>query len=124
MAHVITGKSCCALCGEVLGVTDNIVGTCAFLPPGHQFWKFSDAPFHERCATAWADGEEFFRLYREFQKLWDERPTPSEGMNFSDFEKTEAYRVWGAKIEAFPSERSVHDTNISETGTEKTGSSE
>jgi hypothetical protein len=85
-----------------LGTSDLIVGTCAFLPRGHKFWKFSDAAFHDRCVKAWVDGEEFFRLYREFRELWDARPMPPTGMSFVDFEKTEEFRLWGSKLKAFP----------------------
>jgi len=69
MALLITGKSLCALCGEVIAKGDRAVGTSHFIGnPADPFFRYSDAPFHERCFDAWDKREEFLARYEEAKK--------------------------------------------------------
>ena len=59
MALIIRGSSKCALCERVIEAQDDIVATSHFLGPGHQLWRYSDAPMHRECFLAWGDRRAF-----------------------------------------------------------------
>ena len=63
MALIITGKSHCAVCGEVIAKDDEIVATSHFLGPSDPLFRYSDAPFHKRCFLTWQRREEFVTRY-------------------------------------------------------------
>jgi hypothetical protein len=66
MALIEPGASKCALCGEVIGLHDEIVATSHFIADRKDsFWQYSDAPFHKRCFLAWDRRAEFVRRYNE-----------------------------------------------------------
>ena len=65
MALIITGKSLCALCGDVIAKEDELVATSHFLGPDDPLFRFSDAPFHKRCFLAWEHREEFVSRYND-----------------------------------------------------------
>ena len=78
-------------CGETLRDEHDVVGFPAFLSRSHRLWKFSDSAFHSPCFSGWEDREEFETIYQAFRELWEKRPKIPEGMEFSQFEKTEEY---------------------------------
>jgi len=64
MAIIITGKSKCALCGEVLLSEQEIVGTPHFIADRNDpLWRFSDAAMHRACFDAWEHRAEFLAKY-------------------------------------------------------------
>lgn len=73
MALILTGKSRCKLCGDVLQTDDEIRGFPHFLPPDHPFGKLSDAAVHLRCFAELPDRAVVEELLARFR-----RPTDSE----------------------------------------------
>lgn len=65
MALIITGKSLCAICGEVIAKGDEVVATSHFLGPSEPLHRYSDAPFHKRCFLTWDRREEFVTRYND-----------------------------------------------------------
>jgi hypothetical protein len=105
MALYFSGKSTCALCGEVIQKDQGVIGYPAFLRPTHRLWKYSDAVFHAACHEDWPDRAEFEALYREFKDEWDKRPGVPGGMSFAEFEATEPYKEFARKMEEFSNRR-------------------
>lgn len=53
MAIIILGKSPCALCGEILRASDDVVALPAFsYGKADPLWVFNDAGLHNRCLAA------------------------------------------------------------------------
>ena len=66
MALLLRGKTECALCGEVIGATDEVVGTQHFISdPSDTFFRYSDAVLHKTCFEAWEQRAEFLARYEE-----------------------------------------------------------
>ena len=72
MAHFFGGSTKCALCEHV--IDDSPRGFPAFLPKGHELWRFSDACFHESCYVEWSQRERMETLHSRFREMWDRRP--------------------------------------------------
>lgn len=72
MPFILTGKSKCVICGEV--IIDDYLSFSAFLPKHHKFYAYSDAVFHHSCFLNWEDHDEFQKLYNRFREIWESRP--------------------------------------------------
>lgn len=60
MALIISGKTKCPLCGEVIAAGQRLVATSPFIEdPNHALWRFSDAAIHYDCFQSWERREEF-----------------------------------------------------------------
>ena len=53
MAIIFEGSSKCAICGEVLKKTDEIVGLPAISDTEHPLYKYFDTGFHKSCMDNW-----------------------------------------------------------------------
>jgi hypothetical protein len=66
MALIIRGTTECALCHEILGDEDDIIGTSHFIDsPSDRFYNFSDAAMHRTCFLAWGMRARFIRRYNQ-----------------------------------------------------------
>ena len=69
MALLLRGKTQCALCHEVIGKDDEIVGTTHFIADrADPLWPFSDAVFPKRCFDAWERRGEFIARHQEARR--------------------------------------------------------
>lgn len=69
MALIDRGASKCAICGEVIGLDDDIVATSHFIADRtDSLWQYSDAPFHRRCFLVWDRRGEFVLRYNEIME--------------------------------------------------------
>ena len=67
MAITIRGKSCCALCSEVLDAGQELFATSAFIEDqSHRFWRYSDASMHLTCFLAWPDRSDFIDEFNAY----------------------------------------------------------
>jgi hypothetical protein len=69
MAIIILGKSECPLCGRVIQVDDDYMGTPHFLPSG-PLSRYSDAGIHRDCFMAWPKAGEFRLAFNEVGRSW------------------------------------------------------
>ena len=66
MGFFILGETSCSLCGELIRVGDDIVGTTHFIDDDTDpLWRYSDSVMHRGCFDVWEHREEFARRYRE-----------------------------------------------------------
>lgn len=77
MAILITGKSRCLLCGQVIASSDEVVATPAFLKREHALARFSDAVFHRRCFNESPEHDEAERLLARFKEVMAAAPPKS-----------------------------------------------
>jgi hypothetical protein len=67
MALLLRGKTECALCGEVIGVSDEVFGTPHFIGDSTDpLFRFSDAALHRRCFETWQHHDEFLARYEKW----------------------------------------------------------
>ena len=59
MAIIITGKTTCSICDEVLEEGQEVYATSAFLRSEHPLWRFSDSGMHWDCFENWAHRADF-----------------------------------------------------------------
>jgi hypothetical protein len=86
MAHLIPGKTPCAICGDAIAAAADAVGFPAFIPRGHEFERYSDCAFHRDCYLGWDEHDRFQKLFDEYECIWKSRP---KGLSFEEIE------VWG-----------------------------
>jgi|SRR5215813_2735118 len=64
MALIVTGKTECPLCNEVLQEGDRIVATTHFIgDPRDPLWPFSDGAMHKSCFLEWDHRKVFVERY-------------------------------------------------------------
>jgi hypothetical protein len=77
MVLLIRGKSRCPICGNVIGLDDEVVGTTAFLKKTHRLARFSDAAFHRECFESCPERAEVEQLYLRFEEIMATAPSSS-----------------------------------------------
>lgn len=65
MAIIITGKTTCSICDEVLEEGQEVYATSAFLRREHPLWRFSDSGMHWDCFENWEHRADFVRALLE-----------------------------------------------------------
>jgi len=100
MALIFKGKTSCAICGEIIAINQECYGFPPFLSRTNKLYRYSDAAFHARCFNDWEFRDEYLDRFdtieKEKSKL--EIPQVPDGMSFSEFEKTDAYRKYVGKL--------------------------
>jgi hypothetical protein len=94
MAIVIQGKTTCAICGNVIEPSQDIVAFPAFLKRTHPLYRYSDSAMHSWCFDACPDKPELERIYSKYRAIWDSRPRDLKTVDekawgksaFADFE--------------------------------------
>jgi hypothetical protein len=84
MAHLIPGKTVCAICGKSIAGGADSIGFPAFIPRGHEFEQYSECAFHRTCYLDWDEHQRFQRLFDEYERIWKSRPI---GLSFEEMEK-------------------------------------
>jgi hypothetical protein len=64
MALIIRGRTCCAICGNVIRESDHVFGTAHFIGDNNSpLWRYSDAAMHRECFQSWELREKFVAEY-------------------------------------------------------------
>ena len=100
MAIVIPGKTECPACGEVHQENEELISFPALFPETHKYYYCSDAAFHVSCFNEWEHSEAALAKYEEYLGFYkNEKPDIPEGMEFSEFEKTNEYKTFIRNVE-------------------------
>ena len=94
MALILSGKTPCGLCGEVMAKDAYIVAFPAFLPQGHELWRFSDGAFHHVCWEREPSRPRFECLYEQYRAIWETRPMGRRTLEEMNAWSREAFKNW------------------------------
>ena len=67
MPLIFPGKTPCALCGDTLGIGDEVVATSGVpVPDGSALLAYQDAGMHQECFLKWELRALFVRTFNEY----------------------------------------------------------
>ena len=87
MAQIVSGKSKCRICGEVIDLSHKPIAFPAFVPRDHEFSEYADSVFHSKCFESWKDHRRFQELYEHYRQVWGSRPSDLSFVEIDDWGK-------------------------------------